>query len=206
VISSGLQSAEFLLRRCHAVKPGETILVHAAAGGVGSIMVQWAKAIGAVVIGTAGSTAKADLARELGCDHVILYQVEDVAAKVRELTGGAGVPVVYDSVGKDTFEASLACVARRGLFVSFGNASGPAPAFAPQRLAQAGSIFFTRPTMYDYVITTPELDASAAALFDVIAKGQVRIEIGQTFPLAEARRAHEELEGRRTIGASLLLP
>ena len=199
-------TAEFLLRRCHAVKPGETILVHAAAGGVGSIMVQWAKAIGAVVIGTVGSAAKADLTRALGCDHVILYRDEDVATRVREITGGAGVPVVYDSVGKDTFEASLASVARRGLFVSFGNASGPAPAFAPQRLAQAGSVFFTRPTMFDYVATTGELDESAAALFDVIAKGQVRIEIGQTFPLAEARQAHEALEGRRTIGASLLLP
>ena len=137
---------------------------------------------------------------------MILYRDEDVATRVREITGGAGVPVVYDSVGKDTFEASLASVARRGLFVSFGNASGPAPAFAPQRLAQAGSVFFTRPTMFDYVATTGELDESAAALFDVIAKGQVRIEIGQTFPLAEARQAHEALEGRRTIGASLLLP
>jgi NADPH2:quinone reductase len=199
-------TAEFLLRRCHAVQPGETILVHAAAGGVGSILVQWGKAIGATVIGTVGSSAKADLARQLGCDHVILYRDEDVAAKVRALTGRAGVPVVYDSVGKDTFEASLASLARRGLFVSFGNASGPVPAFAPLRLAQAGSVFFTRPTMFDYVVTTAELDESAAALFDVIARSQVTIEIGQTFQLAEARQAHEALEGRRTIGASLLLP
>ena len=199
-------TAEFLLRRCHAVRPGETILVHAAAGGVGSILVQWAKAIGAVVIGTVGSSAKADLARQLGCDHVILYRDEDVAAEVRALTGGAGVPVVYDSVGRDTFEASLASLARRGLFVSFGNASGAVPAFEPLRLSRAGSLYFTRPTLFDYVATTAELDESAAALFDVIAKGQVRIEIGQTFPLAQARQAHEALEGRRTIGASLLLP
>lgn len=199
-------TAEFLLRRCYILKPGETILVHAAAGGVGSILVQWAKSLGATVIGTAGSSAKADLARQLGCDHVIRYREEDVAAKVRALTGGAGVPVVYDSVGKDTFEASLASLARRGLFVSFGNASGPVPPFSPLRLAQAGSVFFTRPTMFDYVISKAELDASAAALFDVLADGRVRIEIGQTFPLAEARLAHEALEGRRTIGASLLIP
>lgn len=199
-------TAEFLLRRCHAVRPGETILAHAAAGGVGSILVQWAKAIGAVVIGTVGSSAKADLARQLGCDHVILYRDEDVAAEVRALTGGAGVPVVYNSVGRDTFEASLASLARRGLFVSFGNASGAVPAFEPLRLSRAGSLYFTRPTLFDYVATTAELDESAAALFDVIAKGQVRIEIGQTFPLAQARQAHEALEGRRTIGASLLLP
>ena len=199
-------TAEFLLRRCYILKPGETILVHAAAGGVGSILVQWAKSLGATVIGTAGSSAKADLARQLGCDHVIRYREEDVAAKVRALTGGAGVPVVYDSVGKDTFEASLASLARRGLFVSFGNASGPVPPFSPLRLAQAGSVFFTRPTMFDYVISKAELDASAAALFDVLADGRVRIEIGQTFPLAEARLAHEALEGRRTIGASLLMP
>ncbi|MDR3510041.1 MAG: quinone oxidoreductase [Caulobacteraceae bacterium] len=199
-------TAEFLIRRCHAVQPGETILVHAAAGGVGTILVQWAKALGAQVIGTVGSPAKAELARSLGCDHVILYRDEDVAAKVREVTSGEGVPVVYDSVGKDTFEASLASLARRGLFVSFGNASGPVPAFEPLRLSRAGSLYFTRPTMADYMVTTEELDASAAALFDVIGSGKVRIEIGQTFPLAEARRAHEALENRATIGASLLIP
>jgi NADPH2:quinone reductase len=199
-------TAEFLLRRCHKTQPGETILVHAAAGGVGSILVQWAKAIGARVIGTVGSSAKAELARELGCDHVVLYHDEDVPAAVRAITGGAGVSVVYDSVGKDTFDASLASLARRGLFVSFGNASGPVPAFEPLRLSRAGSVFFTRPTLFDYVATTAELDDSAAALFALIADGRVRIEIGQTFPLAEARQAHEALESRRTIGASLLIP
>jgi NADPH2:quinone reductase len=199
-------TSEFLLRRCHAVQPDETILVHAAAGGVGTILVQWPKALGATVIGAVGSPAKAEIARALGCDHVIVYADEDVAAKVRELTGGAGVPVVYDSVGAATFEASLASLARRGLFVSFGNASGPVPAFEPLRLSRAGSLFFTRPTMFDYVATRDELEASAAALFHVIASGQVRIEIGQTFPLAQARQAHEALEGRRTTGASLLIP
>ena len=199
-------TAEFLLRRCYPLKAGQTILVHAAAGGVGSILVQWAKAIGATVIGTAGSEEKAARARELGADHVILYRDEDVAAKVREITGGAGVPVAYDSVGAATFEGTLASLARRGLFVSFGNASGPAPPVEPGRLSRMGSLFLTRPTLFDYVATVEELDESASALFDVIAKGQVRIDIGQTFPLAEARRAHEALEGRETVGASLLIP
>jgi NADPH2:quinone reductase len=199
-------TAEFLLRRCYPVRAGETILVHAAAGGVGSILVQWAKALGAVVIGTVGSAPKAELARRHGCDHVILYREEDVAARVREITGGAGVPVAYDSVGAATFEGTLASLSRRGLFVSFGNASGPVPPFAPARLSQMGSLFLTRPTLFDYVATTPELDASAQALFDVIASGAVEIEIGQTFPLTEVRRAHEALEARETIGASLLIP
>lgn len=199
-------TAEFLVRRCHAVKAGETILVHAAAGGVGTILVQWAKALGATVIGTVGSEEKAELARSLGCDHVVLYRREDTAARVREITSGEGVPVVYDSVGKDTFEASLASLARRGLFVSYGNASGPVPAFEPLRLSRAGSLFFTRPTMFDYVAKPEELAESAAALFAVIAAGQVKIEIGQTFPLAQARQAHEALEGRATTGATLLIP
>lgn len=199
-------TAEFLLRRCYPLKAGETILVHAAAGGVGSILVQWGKALGATVIGTAGSEEKAARARDLGADHVILYRDEDVAAKVREITGGAGVPVAYDSVGAATFEGTLASLARRGLFVSFGNASGPAPSVEPGRLSRMGSLFLTRPTLFDYVATVEELDESAQALFDVIAKGQVRIDIGQTFPLAEARRAHEALEGRETVGASLLIP
>jgi NADPH2:quinone reductase len=199
-------TAEFLLRRCHAVQSGDTILVHAAAGGVGTLLVQWAKAIGATVIGTVGSPAKAYVAHQLGCDHVILYREDDVATKVRELTGGRGVSVVYDSVGKDTFEASLASLARRGLFVSFGNASGPAPAVEPLRLSRAGSVFFTRPTLFDYVAAPHELEDSAAALFAVLAGGQVKVEIGQTFLLSEARQAHEALEARTTIGASLLVP
>lgn len=199
-------TAEFLLRRCYPVKAGETVLIHAAAGGVGSILVQWAKHLGATVIGTAGSEAKAQRARELGADHVILYGDQDVAAEVRRLTGGAGVPVAYDSVGASTFEGTLASLARRGLFVSYGNASGPVPAFEPARLQRAGSLFFTRPTLFDYAATTEELDASASALFEVIASGAVRIDIGQTFPLSDVRRAHEALEGRETVGASLLVP
>jgi NADPH2:quinone reductase len=199
-------TAEFLLHRCYPLKAGETILVHAAAGGVGAILVQWAKAIGAVVIGTVGSKAKADLARDHGCDQIILYREEDVAARVREITGGRGVPVAYDSVGKDTFEATLASLGRRGLFVSFGNASGPAPAVEPARLMRGGSLFLTRPSLYDYIATPDELAASAAALFGVIASGAVKIDIGQTFPLSDAARAHRALEGRETVGSSLLIP
>ena len=199
-------TAEFLLRRCYEVKAGDHILVHAAAGGVGSILVQWGKALGAVVIATAGSQDKADRAKALGADHVILYREADVAAEVRKITGGKGVPVAYDSVGAATFEGTLASLAKRGLFVSFGNASGPPPPLAPARLMLAGSVFLTRPTMGDYLLTTAELDESAAALFAVIMSGKVKIDIGQTFPLAEARRAHEALEGRETVGASLLIP
>jgi NADPH2:quinone reductase len=199
-------TAEFLVRRCYPLKAGETILVHAAAGGVGTILVQWAKAIGATVIGTVGSPAKAELAKSFGCDHVILYRDEDVAKRVRELTDGKGVPVAYDSVGKDTFEGTLASLARRGLFVSFGNASGPVPPFAPLRLSQGGSLFMTRPTMGDYTVTTQELDDSAAALFAMIASGKVKIEIGQRFPLSQTRAAHEALQGRDTTGATVLIP
>jgi NADPH2:quinone reductase len=199
-------TVEFLIRRLHEVKAGETILVHAAAGGVGQIMVQWAKALGAVVIATVGSEAKAARVRELGADHVILYRDQDVAAEVRRITDGKGVPVAYDSVGKDTFEGTLKSLARRGLFVSFGNASGPPPPIEGRQLMLNGSLFFTRPTMGDYQASTAELDASAKALFEMIGSGKIRIEIGQTFPLADARKAHEALEGRKTIGASLLIP
>jgi NADPH2:quinone reductase len=199
-------TAEFLLRRTHPVRAGETILVHAAAGGVGQIMTQWAKALGAVVIATVGSEAKAARAREHGADHVILYREQDVAAEVRRITGGAGVPVAYDSVGKDTFEATLKSLARRGLFVSFGNASGPAPPVEPQLLMRNGSLVFTRPTLFDYIATTAELDESASALFEMILSGKVKVEIGQTFALADARQAHEALQSRSTIGASLLVP
>lgn len=199
-------TSEFLLRRCFPVQPGQTILTHAAAGGVGTILVQWAKALGVTVIGTVGSEEKAQLARAHGCDHVILYRTEDVAARVKEITGGKGVPVVYDSVGKDTFEMSLASLARRGTYVTFGNASGPVPAVLPLRLMQGGSLFMTRPTMADYQATTEELDESAAALFAVIQSGKVKIEIGQRFALKDARAAHEALEGRETIGATVLIP
>jgi NADPH2:quinone reductase len=199
-------TAEFLLRRLYPVKTGQTILVHAAVGGVGQILVQWGKALGAEVIATVGSETKAEKARSLGADHVILYRDQDVAAEVRRITGGVGVPVAYDSVGAATFEGTLASLAKRGTFVSFGNASGPPPAIAPARLLQAGSVFLTRPTMGDYLATTAELDESAGALFAVIGSGKVKIDVGQTFALADARKAHEALESRDTVGASLLIP
>jgi NADPH:quinone reductase len=198
-------TAEFLVRRCFHVKQGDAVLIHAAAGGVGQILVQWCKALGATVIATVGSEAKAAIARDLGADHVIDYSHEDVAAKVGELTGGQGVAVVYDGVGKDTWTASLKSLARRGVMVTFGNASGPVPPFAPLELS-AKSLSVTRPRLFDYIATTEELDESAQALFDVLSSGAVKIDIGQTFPLAEARAAHEALEGRRTIGATLLVP
>lgn len=198
-------TAEFLVRRCFHVKPGDLVLIHAAAGGVGQILVQWCKALGATVIATAGSPAKLGLARELGADHVIDYSHEDVAAKVGEITGGKGVAVVYDGVGKDTWDASMKSLAKRGVLVTFGNASGPVPPFAPLELG-AKSAFVTRPRLFDYIATTEELDESASALFAVIGSGAVKIDIGQTFPLAEARAAHEALEGRKTTGATLLIP
>ncbi|PZQ65476.1 MAG: quinone oxidoreductase [Phenylobacterium zucineum] len=205
ILLKGMTTEAFLCRT-YPVKAGETILVHAAVGGVGQIMTQWAKAIGATVIATVGSEAKAAKARELGADHVILYREQDVAAEVRRITGGKGVPVVYDSVGKDTFEGSIGSLARRGLFITFGNASGPIPPFAPGRLAQGGSLYMTRPTLFDYIVTSEELAASAKAVFDMVLSGKVKIEIGQTFALADARKAHEALESRSTVGASLLIP
>ena len=198
-------TAEFLVRRCFHVKPGDVVLVHAAAGGVGQILVQWCKALGATVIATVGSEAKAAIARDLGADHVILYGTEDVAVHVAKITDGHGVAVVYDGVGKDTFAASLKSLARRGVLATFGNASGPVPPFSPLELA-GKSLFVTRPRLFDYIATTQELDESAQALFAVLASGAVKIDIGQTFPLAEARAAHEALEGRRTTGATLLIP
>lgn len=198
-------TAEFLVRRCFHVKPGDLVLVHAAAGGVGSILVQWCKVLGATVIATVGSQAKAAIARDLGADHVILYDHEDVAARVADLTGGQGVAVVYDGVGKDTFQASLKSLARRGVLATFGNASGPVAPFSPLELSSK-SLFVTRPRLFDFIVTTEELDESTAALFEVLASGAVKIDIGQTFPLAETRAAHEALEGRRTTGATLLIP
>jgi len=157
------------------------------------------------VIGTAGSEEKAEIARAHGCEAVILYRQEDVAARVKALTGGEGVRVVYDGVGADTFEASLASLGRRGTLVSYGNASGPVPPFAPLKLMR-GSLYVTRPTLFDYVATTEELDESATALFRVLGAGEVKVEVGQEFPLAEARAAHEALEGRATVGSTLLIP
>lgn len=199
-------TVEFLVRRAYPLKAGQPVLIHAAAGGVGQLLTQWAKAIGALVIATAGGEAKAQIARERGADHVILYRGQDVAAEVRRITGGAGVAVAYDSVGKDTFEGSLASLARRGLFVSFGNSSGPPPPVEAARLSRAGSLFFTRPTLGDYIATTEELDISAAAVFEMIATGKLKAEVGQTFPLDQAAQAQEALAGRRTTGATLLIP
>lgn len=199
-------TAEYLVRRVFHVKQGDAILVHAAAGGVGLILCQWARSICATVIGTVGSEAKAELAKAHGCDHVILYEREDVAARVREITGGEGVAVVYDSVGAATLDASLNSLRRRGMFVTYGNASGPVPPLEPLRLSRGGSLFMTRPTLFDYVATPEELDASAQALFDVIRSGAVKIEIGQTFPLNHVRQAHAALAGRTTVGSTLLIP
>jgi NADPH2:quinone reductase len=199
-------TSEFLLRRCYPIQPGETALIHAAAGGVGQIMVQWAKALGAKVIAAAGSAEKLAIAQNLGADYLVNYNTEDVAARVREITNGKGVPVAYDSVGAATFESTLASLAKRGMFVSYGNASGPPPAFAPLRLAQAGSVYITRPTLMDYNLTPEDLDASAAALFAVIESGAVKINIGRTFALNDAREAHIAMEARATTGSSLLIP
>lgn len=199
-------TAEFLVRRAYPLQAGQTALIHAAAGGVGQLLTQWAKALGAVVIVTVGSEAKADRVRDLGADHVILYRSADVATEVRRITEGVGVSVAYDSVGKDTFEGTLASLARRGLFVSFGNASGSPPPIEAQRLSRAGSLFFTRPTLGDYVATTAELDASAGTVFEMIRSNRLQVEIGQTFPLAAAPQAHRALESRQTLGATLLIP
>jgi len=199
-------TAFYLLHLTYEVKPGTTMLVHAAAGGVGSVLVPWAKHLGARVIGTAGSLEKAELARAAGCDHVIQYRDQDVAAEVRRLTGGRGVDVVYDSVGKDTFYGSLDSLRPRGMLVSYGNASGKAPAFEPVLLAQKGSLFITRPILAHYTSTRQELDAAAEALFNVMARGIVSAQINQRYRLSEIARAHIELETRHTTGASVIIP
>jgi NADPH:quinone reductase len=199
-------TVEYLVRRTYAVHAGQTVLLHAAAGGVGLIASQWLKHLGASVIGTAGGPEKAALAKAHGCRHVIDYRSEDVAARVRELTGGMGVPVVYDGVGKDTFQASLDSLSRRGMLVSFGNASGPVAAFEPAVLAAKGSLFLTRPTLADYTATREDLLASAAALFDVVARGAVKVEVRQTYALKDAAQAHRDLQERRTTGSTVLLP
>lgn len=199
-------TSEFLARRVFHVKQGDAALVHAAAGGVGLILCQWLRSLGATVIGTVGDGHKAGIARAHGCDHVILYKTEDIAERVKTITDGLGCAVVYDSVGKDTLEASLASLRRRGLLVSFGNASGPVPPVEPLRLSRGGSLFLTRPTLFDYVATTAELDESASALFAMIRSGAVKVEIGQAFRLDQVREAHEALEGRQTTGSTLLVP
>jgi NADPH2:quinone reductase len=199
-------TAEYLVRRTYAVKAGDTIVVHAAAGGVGLLLSQWAKHLGATVIGTVGSEAKAELARAHGCDHVVFYRTEDPPARVKALTGGEGAAVVYDSVGRDTFAASLACLRRRGLLVTFGQSSGPIPPFDPRVLSQHGSLYVTRPTLGDYVATRAELDETARALFDVVISGAVRVKVAQRYALRDAERAHADLEARKTTGSTLLLP
>jgi NADPH2:quinone reductase len=199
-------TVEYLVRRTYPIARGDTILAHAAAGGVGLILCQWAKHLGATVIGTVGSDEKAALARAHGCDHTIVYTRENFTARVKEITGGKGLPVVYDSIGKDTFEASLDCLRPRGLMVSFGNASGPVPPFNLAILGQKGSLFLTRPSLMAYTATREDLVASANALFDVVGKGAVKIEVHQTYALKDAAQAHRDLEGRRTTGSTVLLP
>jgi NADPH:quinone reductase len=199
-------TAEYLLRRTYPVKAGDTILCHAAAGGVGLIVGQWAKHLGATVIGTAGSPEKAELARAHGYDHVIDYRAGDFASEVNEITKGRRCDVVYDSVGVDTFPGSLDCLRPLGMFVSFGQSSGPIPPFSMALLSQKGSLFATRPTLFTYNATREALEGSAKALFDVVGAGVVKINVNQRYPLAEAARAHSDLEGRRTTGVSVLIP
>ena len=197
-------TAHMLLRSVHRVEPGETILIHAAAGGVGLIVCQWAKALGAIVIGTVGSDEKAELARAHGCDHPIVYTRQDFAAEVERITEGKKLPVVYDSVGKDTFLKSLDCLRPRGLMVSFGNASGPVDPVPPGILAQKGSLFLTRPTLFHYIADRAELEMAARELFDVVESGKVKIEIKQRFALKDAAEAHRALEARKTSGSTIL--
>ena len=199
-------TAEYLLRRTFKVKAGDTILYHAAAGGVGLILGQWAKHLGATVIGTASSKEKIELAKAHGFDHVIDYREQDFVAGVAAITGGAKCDVVYDSVGKDTFPASLDCLKPLGMFVSFGQSSGPIPPFSMSLLAQKGSLFATRPTLFVYNAKREALEASAAALFDVVLSGAVEIKINQRYALKDASRAHADLEGRRTTGTTILIP
>jgi NADPH2:quinone reductase len=199
-------TVQYLLKQTYAVKAGETILFHAAAGGVGLIACQWARALGVNLIGTVGSNEKAELAKAHGAAHVINYKTEDVVARVLEITNGAKVPVVYDSVGKDMFTRSLDCLQPRGLMVSFGNSSGPVTPFPLGDLASHGSLYVTRPTLATYAATRAQLEAMSADLFAVVASGQVEIAIHQRFPLADAAQAHIALEGRHTTGKTILLP
>jgi NADPH2:quinone reductase len=199
-------TAEYLLRRTFAVKPGDTILYHAAAGGVGLLLGQWAKHLGANTIGTAGSADKVELAKANGFDHVINYREQDFVAQVRELTGGRLCDVVYDSVGKDTFPGSLDCLRSRGMFVSFGQSSGPIPPFNMALLSQKGSLFATRPTLFNYIASREDLEASAKALFEVVSSGVVTVRINQRYALKDVARAHADLEARRTTGTTILVP
>ncbi|MCH8001128.1 MAG: quinone oxidoreductase [Proteobacteria bacterium] len=199
-------TVQYLIRQTHRVAAGETVLFHAAAGGVGLIACQWLKHLGATVIGTVGSAEKAALALAHGCTHAINYRDEDFVERVKELTGGAGVPVVYDSVGKDTFEGSLTCLGPLGLMVSFGSSSGPVPPFELGRLGALGSLFITRPTLMTYAAKRADLEAMSQELFEMVLSGAVKIEINQTYPLSETAQAHRDLEARKTTGSTVLLP
>jgi NADPH2:quinone reductase len=199
-------TAEFLIERCARVEAGETVLVHAAAGGVGSILVQWLKAIGATVIGHAGSSRKAEMVKALGADHSLCCPLEELAGEVRSITSGKGASVILDGVGAASWEASLGSIARRGLLVTFGNASGPVPAFTPLDLLRTGSIFVTRPTLFDYTATPDEMQASAARLFEMVQAGSVEVRIGARYPLIRAADAHRALEERKTTGSTVLIP
>lgn len=199
-------TVQMLIRRVYAVQAGDTILVHAAAGGVGLILCQWATALGATVIGTVSTEEKAELARAHGCAHPIVTSRQDFVGEVERITGGAKLPVVYDSVGRDTFMRSLDCLRPRGLMVSFGNASGPVEPFSPLVLSQKGALFLTRPTLYHYVATRPELESAANELFEMVLSGKVKIEIKQRFPLERAAEAHRALEARETSGSTVLTP
>ena len=199
-------TAQYLIRRTYPVKAGETVLFHAAAGGVGLIACQWLKALGATVIGTVGSDEKATVARSHGCEHVVISTKEDIAKRVREITGGAGVPVVYDSVGKDTFLSSLDCLRPLGLMVSYGNSSGKVTPFDIGILTQKGSLYLTRPSMATYTASRADLESTAREVFDVIRQGKVKVEIRHTYPLSEAAQVHRDLEGRRTVGSIVMIP
>jgi len=199
-------TAHYLIHRTYAVKRGDTVLFHAAAGGVGLLACQWLKALGATVIGTVGSDAKAAIAKAHGCDHAIVYTRENFVERVKEITGGKGVPVVYDSVGKSTFDGSLDCLRPLGLLVLYGNASGPVPPFNLGLLAQKGSLYVTRPTLVTYVAARADLEAASRALFDVIKSGKVKVEITARYKLTDAAQAHRDLEARKTTGQIILVP
>lgn len=198
-------TTEYLIRRTYEVKPGDTVLFHAAAGGVGLVACQWLKQLGATVIGTVGSEEKGELAKAHGCDHIIYYNHEDVAAKVKDITNGAGVPVVYDGVGKSTYEASLNSLAPRGVFASYGNASGSIESISPGDLASKGSLFFTRPSLMNYVASREDLVSSTNALFGAIENG-LEIKVNQRYALSDIQQAHRDLEGRKTTGSTLIIP
>jgi NADPH2:quinone reductase len=199
-------TAQYLCRRTYKVKKGDIILVHAAAGGVGQILSQWAKYLGATVIGTVGSDDKAALAKQAGCKHVVVTSRESVSQRVKDITKGKGVPVVYDGIGKDTFMDSLDCLAPLGLMVSYGNASGPVPPFNPGLLQQKGSLFLTRPTLMSYVSKREDLVSAARELFAVVKKKAVKIRVNQTYALKDAAQAHRDLEARKTTGSTVLVP